>query len=101
MPCEKFRRATSRPARTSWRNDCSSFDAGPSVPTIFARRRCSGTTAVEFTKELIHSPKWRIGVSLDVPQYFTLQIGLLNCRGSSVADVATMLLPLQFPLGIY
>src|SRR5271154_987306 len=100
MPCEKFRRATSRPARTSWRNDCSSFEAGPSVATIFARRRCSGTPSIELTKELIHSPRRHTGVSLDVPAYFTLQIGLLSYRGAGVSDVALMLLPRQFPLGI-
>src|ERR1700709_1502959 len=37
-PCEKLRRATSRPARTSWRKTSSLLEVGPRVATIFARR---------------------------------------------------------------
>src|SRR5665213_171781 len=37
-PWEKFRRATSRPARTSWRNTSSLLEVGPRVATILARR---------------------------------------------------------------
>ena len=40
-PCEKFSRATSRPARTSSRKTSGVLEAGPSVATIFARRRRS------------------------------------------------------------
>src|ERR1700678_266985 len=38
VPWEKLRRATSRPARTSWRKTSMVLDEGPRVATIFARR---------------------------------------------------------------
>ncbi len=38
VPWEKLRRATSRPARTSWRKISGVLEAGPRVATILARR---------------------------------------------------------------
>src|SRR5450631_2525035 len=42
VPWEKFKRATSTPACTSFRKTGSVFEAGPRVATIFARR-CDGS----------------------------------------------------------
>src|SRR5580698_11225361 len=38
VPCEKLRRATSRPARTNWRKTSMVLQEGPRVATILARR---------------------------------------------------------------
>ena len=55
VPCEKFNRATSMPARSRPRNTVSVLLAGPIVATIFARRELAGELA-EVSEVCIHAP---------------------------------------------
>ena len=63
VPCEKFRRTTSTPARTSSRKTVSVLDAGPRVATIFARRLAAGLkTAEDIEKAPVELRQKRIGL---------------------------------------